>query len=66
MLCLLVNFQSIGLEELFITEVTLKRQTPLVSLHVIMHRILPLLCYSTVGAYIVSIGIFLIGIRHYL
>ena len=66
MLGLLVDFQSVGLEELLGTEITLKWETTLVTLHMIVHRVLSLFRHVTVGTYIVAIRVLLIGIRHLL
>jgi len=61
-----MNSECLGVEKLLLTGGTLKREMALMGLHVIMHGVLILLCGLADATYVVSCGILLIGVCHWL
>jgi hypothetical protein len=58
-----VNGQSLGVEKLLLTGLALEREMTFVTLHMVVHRVLILLCGLADAAYKLSRGILLVRIH---
>jgi hypothetical protein len=59
-----MNDQSLGMKKLLLADLALERKMALVALHMIVHRVLILLCGLADATYKLSSGILLVGICH--